>query len=584
MTRKRIAIWLGITLIGMGILIARLAQLQLIETKSFSKHDINLLEESAARRMQEIVIDNGRGNFMDRSGKPLSYETVPVLILFPFLEKTDWPAEKVAEAIGISESELRHTIGKSDKPVVLGGKDPYVLTEKQMEKVNKLEIPGVISMKRKYTPSPLYAGQLLGLTSSNAQVLKEKYKEKEFPAGTLVGISGLQKSFDEFLLGEGKSRLVYHVDGRGGPLFGIDVKYSEPANPFYPVNIVTTIDSRFQRLAEQQADKHGINKGGVVLLDIETNNILAMVSRPKVNRQSPFADQGSQNMMLKQQIPGSVFKTVVAAAALDKGQLEGRLFDCSKKINGSPDKKYDHGTLDFNKSFARSCNRTFADLAKELQKEDPRTLEEYAKKLSLTGTVGWEGGLFHTENFRQLPDEDKGRVFLSEQAKEDPNYAGLSGIGQHEVRVTPVSVANMMAVIARGGDKQMVRAVTSIQYKNGSKMAGFQSKKLDGGTISPLTAEKLQFLLRQVVTDELGTGQWFKDLPMTVAGKSGTAETGVYKGKKQLHNKWFAGYFPYENPRYALVAVNLGVSEDEGGVNLLFSDLVKGIGKIEKKE
>ncbi|WP_071460215.1 peptidoglycan D,D-transpeptidase FtsI family protein [Bacillus massilinigeriensis] len=584
MRKKRMLVCLAMMMLGIGILVARLAQIQLIETKSFSRHNIDLLEESTKRRMQEIVIDNGRGNFLDRSGKPMSYETVPVLILFPFLGKNEWPADKVSKVTGIQEEKLHNAIKNAKMPAVVGGKKPIVLTEDQMDEVNRLNIPGVIAAKRKYLASPRYAEQLLGLTSMNPKSLKEKYRKEDFPSGTLIGISGLQRSFDEFLIGEGKTRLVYHVDGRGEPLFGIDVKYAEPANPFYPANVATTIDLELQKMAEKLVDDHEIKKGGVVLLDIKTNNILAMVSRPKVNRNSPYADEGNNNMMLKQHIPGSVFKTVVAAAALDQGGLDGRVFNCSKKLNGNQDTKYDHGMLDFNKSFARSCNRTFAEVAKELQKKDPHVLETYAEKLSLTGSVGWRGTLFHENLFLQLPEEERGRVFLSDEARKDSNYSRLTGIGQHEVRVTPLAVANMLSTIARGGEKQMVRAVSAIKYKNGNKLADFPAKKLSGESITPMTADKLQYLLRQVVVDEKGTGKWFRDLPMSVAGKSGTAETGIFKGDKQLHHKWFAGYFPYEEPRYALVAVSLDTLEDEGGVNMLFSDIVKGIALKNEKD
>jgi penicillin-binding protein 4B len=153
----------------------------------------------------------------------------------------------------------------------------------------------------------------------------------------------------------------------------------------------------------------------------------------------------------------------------------------------------------------------------------------------------------------------------------------ISGIGQHEVRATPLSIANMMAAIARGGEKEMVRAVMSIQYQNGTEMTEFPQNRLEGERISSITAMKLQKLLREVVLNKEGTGRWFQDLPYTVAGKSGTAETGIFEGDYQLHNKWFAGYFPFENPKYALVTVNLGVQENEGGVNPLFADIVKAV-------
>jgi penicillin-binding protein 4B len=578
MLKKRMVIWISICIAGIGLLMFRLAQLQLLETESFSKHDINLIEASVKQRSQEMVVDNGRGNFLDRSGEPLSYETASVLVLFPFLKKMDWQAEKVGRTIGVSEYALKNAVENSKEPFAFGNPDPVALSKSQMDTINELEIPGVFAVERKYAVEKIPAAQLLGIIGENEDVLRSRYGGKDFLPRTLVGLSGLEKSFDEFLVAEGKSRLVYHVDGEGAPLFGINVKYIEPANPFYPINLQTSIDKKLQMIVEETVDKHNIKKGGVVLLDIETNSILSMVSRPVVNQANPFKDQGIENMMVKQHIPGSVFKTVVAAAAIDHGLDDpNRKFDCSKKINGDPEKKYDHGILNFNDSFARSCNRTFGEVAKELQEKDPLILEKYAEMLSITGGVGWTGDIFHLEDFKQLQDEDMGRVFLSDDARKDRNFSALSGIGQHEVRVSPLAVANMMATIARGGEKDMVRAVMSIQYQNGTEMTEFPNEKLKGAKISSITAMKLQKLLREVVVNEHGTGRWFKDLPYAVAGKSGTAETGIYAGDKQMHNKWFAGYFPYENPKYALVAVNLGVPEDEGGINLLFAEIVKAV-------
>ncbi|SEM31127.1 Cell division protein FtsI/penicillin-binding protein 2 [Mesobacillus persicus] len=584
MRERRLKVCLAFIMVGIAVLFARLAQIQLISTESFSKYEINLLEGSVNQRTQEMVIDNGRGNFLDRFGEPLIYENIPVLILFPFLNHLDWPVEEVASVIGIPKHEILNTLENADGPVALGTPDPYLLSKDEMDAINEMKIPGVFAVERKYPLSNTQAEQLIGITGENSSLLKERYEDKEFTSRTLVGLSGLEKSFDEFLVGEGKSKLVYHVDGIGSPLFGINVKYSEPANPFYPINIRTTIDKKLQEVAENLVDKHQIEDGGLVLLDIETNNILAMVSRPHLNRKNPFGDRGVENRMLKQQIPGSVFKTVTAAAAIDYGlQPPSRSFDCDENIYGKPDPNYQHGELNFTQSFARSCNRTFADLAKELKNKDPHIIEEYARKLSLTGSVGWTGTVFHTEQFRQLADEEMGRVFKSENASKDDNFVALSAIGQHEVRVTPLAVANMMATIARGGDKQMVKAVESVEYRNGTKVFGFDEKKLGGDNISPFTAQKLQKLLREVVLDEDGTGRWFRDLPYSVAGKSGTAETGIMKDGKQTHNKWFAGYFPYENPKYALVVVNLGVHTNEGGINPLFAGMVEEVYRFDEE-
>lgn len=587
MWRKRAVVWLIICITAISLLIGRLVQVQLVSTENFTTHNINLLEASVVQRSQQMVIDNGRGGFLDRDGESLVHRKIPVLILFPFLKNMEWDSEKIADIINVPVESIEYRVKQAEDPFAYGDPNPLKLTEAQMEQINALKIPGVFAVERKYALTEYPAEQLIGITGQNTAELQKRYPDKDLLEQTVIGLTGLEKSFDEFLLPDGNSKLIYHVDAKGGPLFGIDVKYVEPANPFYPVNIKTTIDKDIQEMAENLVDQYQISKGGLVLLDLETNSVLAMVSRPFINKEKPFEDgsNGLKNMMISEQIVGSVFKTVVAGAAIDyELDLPTRMYDCSKKINGQPDLVYDHGMLDFTDSFARSCNNTFGTIAKELKEIDPNILEEYANKLSLVGSVGWNGDIYHFSNFRQLQEEQKGRVFLSEDAKNDKNFVALTGIGQHEVRATPLAVANMMGTIAKGGVRESVRVVSEVEYKNGNSLLPFEKQALPGESISPYTAMKLQKLLREVVVNENGTGRWFQELPYAVAGKSGTAETGIYKDEKQLHNKWFAGYFPYDNPKYALVTVNLGVYGDEGGVNGLFADMVKNLYNFDQNE
>ncbi|MFD2446152.1 peptidoglycan D,D-transpeptidase FtsI family protein [Bacillus sp. CGMCC 1.16607] len=581
--KKRAILSLTFWLMGIMALIGRLIQVQLFATEDFTKHHINLIEASVKQRSQEMIVDNGRGDFLDRNGEFLTHEKLPVLILFPFLSKMEWNINTVADILDMSKYSLIKEIEKNDKPFALGDPDPILLSKEQMEKINDLHIPGVFAVEKKYSIADYPAEQLIGIIRENPNELIKRYPDKKLSTQTLIGVSGMEESFDEFLLAEGKSKLVYHVDGDGSPLFGINVKYVDPGNSFYPLNIRTTIDRQLQTEAEKLVDKYGIKKGGLVLLDIQENSILAMVSRPNINQKDPYNGLGMHNMMVEQQIIGSVFKTVVAAAAIDyKLDDPKRLFDCNV-INGKPDLQYQHGMLNFTNSFARSCNNTFGTIARELKDIDPNLLEDYANRLGMNSKVGWEGNIYHFEQFSQLKDEEKGRIFTTEDAKKDKNFVYYSGIGQHEVRATPLAVANMMATIARGGKKEMVRVASKIEYKNGTTMAEFDKKIIPGETIAPYTAMKLQKLLREVVINEHGTGRWFQELPYEVAGKSGTAQTGVINDGEELHNKWFAGYFPYKNPRYALVAVNLGVPSNEGGVNPLFADMVNAIFPYENK-
>lgn len=582
--KKRAIIILVVILLTLTGLIGRLMQLQLVSTETFSNRDINLIEASVSQRTQELVIDQGRGRFIDRNKKALTHEYYPTLVLFPFLKNIDWPAEDVAEIVNISATNLKTEIQDAKKPVIVGGDKPIELTETQMNKINDLQIPGVFAVHRQYELDSDIADHLIGLIRENKDLFEDRYPEKTYlPRNTKLGITGLQSTFDEFLLPEGEAKLLYHVAGDGGPLFGIDVKYTAPANPYYPVAIQTTLDKDLQLLAEKVLDKNDLKKGGIVLLDIESNDLLAMVSKPDINSSNPFEDGTAQNQMIMPQFPGSVFKTVIAAAAIEQQQISNdRMFNCDQDLYGEGSAEYPHGMLNFQNSFAKSCNYTFANLAQEMLQKDQDVIEQYSEMLGLLGPVGWNGDVFRFQDFKQLPNEYNGRIWTDEKDKHVAKAIAQTAIGQKDVRVTPLGIANMMSTIARGGSKKEVRTVSDVLYKNGTTLFSFSKQDMEGAKIAPYTASRLQELLRGVVTS--GTGQRFADLPYKVAGKSGTAETGKKQGEVGLVNKWFAGYFPFEHPKYALVVVDLEQPGSQSVANTVFYEIVQGIYQIEQEK
>lgn len=575
--KKRAYILIMIVLILLAGLIGRLIQLQLISTESFTKRDINLIEASVSQRTQELVIDQGRGRFIDRNKKALTHEYYPTLVLFPFLKNIEWPAEDVAKIVNVSATELKREIADAKTPVIFGDEKPIELTETQMNKINNLQIPGVFAIHRQYELDSVIAEHLIGLIRENSELFQERYPDKNYlPKNTKLGITGLQSTFDEFLLPEGEAKLLYHVAGDGGPLFGIDVKYAAPANPYYPVAIQTTLDKELQVLAEEIVDKHELKKGGIVLLDIESGDLLAMVSKPDINTSNPFRDGTAENQMIMPQFPGSVFKAVIAAAAIENQQISNeRMFNCDLDLYGEGPAEYQHGMLNFHQSFAQSCNYTFATIAQELIQNDHEVIEKYSEMLGLLGPVGWNGDVFRFQDFKQFPNEYNGQIWSDERDKHVAKAVAQTAIGQKDVRVTPLGIANMMATIARGGTKKEVRAVSDVLYKNGTTLFSFTKQNMEGPKIAPYTASRLQELLRAVVTS--GTGQRFAQLPYKVAGKSGTAQTGKKKGDTVLVNKWFAGYFPFEAPKYALVVVDLEQPGAKSVANTVFYDIVQGI-------
>lgn len=570
-----------ITLCILG-LIFRLAQIQLISPESFSSHQINLLEESVKQRTQSWTIDNGRGRFVDQKGEPITHDYYPTLILFPFLSRTDWPIEKIADIINENPLDLQHAVEQAKEPFVYGKEAPLKLTEDQMELINKLQIPGMFALQQQIEIDSNIADHLIGITRENKQLMEKRYSEKIekgiISFNTKLGITGLQQTFDEFLLPEGEAKLLYHVDNRGGPLFGLNVRYTAPANPYYPTAIKLSIKKQFQETAEEVIDHYQLKKGGLILLDVQNSDILAVVSRPRVQLNNPLEGDGAINQMIIPHFPGSIFKIVTAAAALEKNvKLRGRTFDCNQNLYADGESSRKLGILSFSESFSQSCNYTFASLAEEMMKENNTIIEEYADKLGLIQQVSWKGDFFHFQDFQQIPGERNGTIWGNEEDRHVSKAIAQTAIGQKEVKVSPLAVANMMATIARGGERKEVRAVRAILYKNGTTLYDFPEHELEGDSITSYGASKLQVLLRNVV--EEGTGRGFKDLPFSVAGKSGTAETG----KANLINKWFAGYFPADNPKYALVVVDLEQKEVKVKTNEIFADYVEKLYEIEGK-
>ncbi|MCY7913701.1 peptidoglycan D,D-transpeptidase FtsI family protein [Bacillus haynesii] len=563
-------------------LLIRLAEIQLFFTESFSKRNVNLIQESVKQRTEEVRISDGRGSFLDRNGEHLSVSQKPAIVLFPFLKNQLWPAEEAAEILNMTEDELGSKLEHAKKPVILTKREGASVSKTALEKINKLKYPGVYGVYIEETEKNRLASHTLGMTNQDPDLLRRKYPDKEgLSISTKIGTFGMERTFDEFLLPEQDTKLLYHVDGLGNPLFGMDVKYTADANPFYPMQVKTTIDKKVQQTMEDVLADHKLDKGGAVLLDIETNGVVAIASKPDLNMAS---QKTRQNYMLTPVYPGSVFKTVIATAAIENGlDHPSKTFNCNLNLYGEAGE--DKGKLSLEDSFAESCNYTFTNLAGQLVEKNSSVIEDTAAKLGLTGRVGWEGKLYHEDEFRQFYHETAGSIWGDEKDKKVKKAVAQTAIGQKNVKLTPLEIANMMATIARGGEKKQVKIADQIEYKNGTLMTAFKDHELPGEKIDQYTAQKLQKLLRKVVTSEKGTGRRFSDLPYDVAGKSGTAQTGkTADDKKTLYHKWFAGYFPADKPKYALVVVHMDTPDSKAATNAVFYDIVKKVYEIEKNQ
>nr|WP_246625073.1 penicillin-binding transpeptidase domain-containing protein [Fictibacillus nanhaiensis] len=565
----------------MTFLIYRLADIQLISTKSFSKKQVNLIQESVNQRTHRFTINDGRGFFLDRNGELLSTDVKPQIVVFPNLYTKDWPIVAIANILQLPPDDVRTMIQGLKKPSSLPTN--HEISIQQMNQINDMEIPGLYAQlvtRRKPLP---FANHVIGAVGEDPDLITRRYKEKmdkgTISLATKTGKNGMQYTFDPFLISEGETQFIYHVDRQGNPLFGLDVKYRTQTNPLYPLHVVTTIDKRMQETVEMYLDLHKLEDGGAVLLDIESNELLAMASRPVFTSDAIYKHE---NKMTTQQIPGSIFKIVTAAAAIEENIIQNdSRYDCNTNIYGKEDERQ-LGFLNFEESFAQSCNKTFGELANDLVTAHPNILEDYATRLGLLQINGWSGQVYHLPHFSHFYKEEQGQLQSGKKEKDDYRSQlaiSQTAIGQLDVKVTPLSVANMMATIARGGEWSEVKAAQSVNFANGTRLIDFQDHKGKQDTLSSYTMMRLQSLLLHVVKDENGTGHSLQSLPFQVAGKSGTAQKGE---GQHFNNKWFAGYFPADKPRFALVVVDLK-HDTVNRTTPVFADIAKKVMEMSKK-
>lgn len=562
MNPKRLILFMISLLVVFAILIYRLMDIQLFSTENFGNAHVNLLQESTSQRTSKIELSAGRGLILDRYGNPMNKKIERDVVMFPFVNEVEEIKTALKEITGVDQSLWNDWFSKEEEAFFLTDKG-YNLTDEQLDRIDKASLPGVMVVKKESLPDRESLPHLIGMTGEGDESYLSSNETEPH------GISGIEAAFDRFLASEETQTAQYHIDALGNPLLGLGMRLTDPGNPFYPLSVQTTMDMELQQKLHAIIQDMGIIEGGLVLLDVESREVLAMISRPDISLNELYEEKKSiKNRMLTSYPPGSIFKTVIATAAIENyPALIKTNFDCNKSLYGTGEDARKLGLLSFEDSFAQSCNYTFAETARRLIEMDNEIIETYTKKLGLIDPVGWEGQIFHYKGFRQLPEEEHGNVWGSDSDKTVPRAISQTAIGQKNVQVTPLAMANMMATIADDGVIKQVRAVQRITYENNTELHSFESGSSQA--LSGVTALKLQELLEKVVDE--GTGRQLSALP--IAGKSGTAETG----KEGVNHYWFAGYFPREEPKYAMAVVELNQRIDQQQIYTLYAHLAQEV-------
>ncbi len=520
-----------------ALLGGRLFYLQVLRGESLSR-------QAVRQRFQAVQLNDGRGDIQDRHGFSLLDGRRRLgLLAFPtqYRGREDEIIRGLSmlKGIGGIASPPHETLPFWVEPEISGSQAAAIAA-----------YPGLVAAERRerYGPGTLASHVIGYMIESEGR-----------------GACGIEGALDRTLsLGQQKT-IGAVVDRKGRLIPGLG--YREKLEPGSPKNVLLTLDLELQRRVEQIMDRR-IGRGAVVVIDPDSGDILAMASRPdfKASSLSSYLQESNGaliNRALCAWQPGSLFKIVVAAAALEEGRaslfqnfscsggldVDGLYFPCSNLHHKSE--------LTLVEAFAHSCNSVFIELALEL---GPDKVTGYARRFGLGETCGLP-----------LAEEEAGNIPLPEELYSRRAQANIA-IGQGEVMVTPLQAAAMMAALANGGRRLQPRLVLALTDGQGRETARFWSGQGER-VLSRATVNKLKYMLHEVVAR--GTARSAGATAAPAAAKTGTAESGRYINGREALNYWIAGFYPLEQAR-AAVAV---FADDlkEGTVKDVFGEIIQYI-------
>ena len=386
--------------------------------------------------------------------------------------------------------------------------------------------------------------------------------------GEYTGVSGIEKAFDVLLRRETPLKVSFACDAQNRVLAGASLQVrDEEYDPVAGVRL--TIDRSIQQICEAAGRKY-LKTGAIVVLEVETGKIRACVSLPEFDPEDIAAsldasDSPFINRAFTSYDTGSVFKLCVAAAALEQG-ITSEIYHCSGSTKVG-DQTFGcsvdggHGTVDLKSAIAKSCNTYFIHLG---QKVGAKGIYDMARRFGFgtaqevcTGIKSDAGSLPDVKALQTLP-------------------AALANFsfGQGDLLTTPLQIASMIQTIAADGSYYPPVLVESLVGRDGLPYDEILPS-VPTKVMSEKNAQFLQECMREVVKS--GTGM--SAMPETggAGGKTATAETGWTRNGKKVNHAWFAGFYPGENPEYAIVVLaENGVSGSQSAAPV-FKEIANGL-------
>lgn len=559
----RLQTMLGLCLVLFVILVGRMVYLQLWRGEYYTK-------QSDGNRLRQSRIIAPRGLIFDKDGKELVNNLPGYAVVLQ--KQSDYKAETlqhISELLNIPVADIQKKIKESRnyyEPILLKN-------DLDMEMVTKIE------EQRRYMPEVMLAVQpirnypykelavhALGYVGEVSSYEIEKGLFKNVTQGSIVGKSGLEKSYDKVLRGE-DGAFMEEVDVAGNV-----VKHYDSVQPVPGKNLQLTLDYSLQKALEDFTDKHlaflrssGLapraRAAAVVALDPRNGAVRAMVSRPgydpnlfvhgisskdwnRINNDDAYPL--NNKVISGEYPPGSTFKIVTGSAAfeLNKVRVDEPIYDGGfhplVPTMGNAGGEV-LGWLTFISALAMSDNVYFYELGNRVG------IDNIAKYARIYG-FGQKTGI-------DLDGENNGLVASKQVKREIWNEDWRLGdtfnaaIGQGFNLTTPMQLSVMLSIVANGGIKYQPYLVDSILNADGTL---FEKPKRAEGKHIEVSQQTIDYMRQgmSATTQEGGTASYFSQLPKAIAGKTGTAENSHGRD-----HGLFVAYGPVEDPELVVVCI-----------------------------
>ena len=532
--RKKVMIVFVAVFFTMMFLIGRLVYLMIFCSEYYGNKAENLHE-------RERDIKAARGKLLDANGTVLATNksVCTISVIHNQMEEPEKVIAMLVKELGISEETARKRVEKVSSI-------ERVKTNVAKETGDAIRAYGLSGVKvdedyKRYYPYGTLASKVLGFTGADNQ-----------------GILGLEVKYDEYLQGT-NGKILTLTDARGIEIENAGESRLEPVNGY---DLCLSLDYNIQMYCEQAAKKVCTKKSAdsvsVIVMNPQNGELMAMVNYPEFDLNDPFTlvgDNGEAvsaeekqnllNKMWRNQCisdtyePGSTFKIITAAAALEEGvvKLDDAFFCPGYKI--VEDRRIrcarttGHGAETFETGIMNSCNPVFMELGERLGAEN---FVGYFKQFGLLSKTNID-----------LPGEAGTIMHKTENI--GPVELATISFGQ-SFQITPIQLVTTVSSIINGGPRVTPHFGVSVQDADGNTVKTF-SYETHGNICTAETSETMRYLLEKVVSE--GTGKNAKIEGFSIGGKTATSQTLPRSDHKYISS--FLGFAPADNPQVLVLVV-----------------------------